>query len=239
MGIENTMEAFSEAVGRGFSYLETDVRCSADGTVWTLHDETLRRVTGSGSAVADLTDAQLDLERLDGRTAPTRLVDVLHAFPDVRVNIDLKSEDAVEATCRLVREEGAVDRVCLASFSHRRVRRARSLLPTITTGASMLEVALVKLLPSAVLTLLRLPAADCLQVPVRSRGLTVVTGRFVRRAHRRGLQVHVWTVDTADEMHRLLDLGVDGLITDRTDVLAEVLASRGTPLSGRDFRHDQ
>ena len=234
VGIENTRESFADAVARGFAYLETDVRCSADGTVWTLHDETLERVAGDGAAVAELTDTQIAARRLDGRAAPARLVDVLRDFPDTRLNIDIKAEDAVEATCDLVRAEGAIGRVCLASFSYRRVRRVRRLLPGVATGASSLEVALVKLLPAVVLRVLRLPRADCLQVPVSNGGLTVVTDRFIRRAHGLGLQVHVWTVDETDEMNRLLDLGVDGLITDRTDLLADVLAARGTPLSGRD-----
>ncbi len=226
VGIENSLEAFADAVARGFTYLETDVRCSADGTVHVVHDETLERLTGSPAAVADLTDRQLALERLDHRAALPRLVDVLNALPEARLNIDIKSDDAIEAACDLIVAEDAVDRVCLASFSHRRLRRIRRLLPTVVTGASMLEVALVVLLPVGLLRVLGLPRARCLQVPVATRGLPVTTPRLVARARRLGLPVHVWTVDDADEMHRLLDLGVDGIITDRTDVLADVLRAR-------------
>ena len=226
VGIENSLEAFRDAVARGFTYLETDVRCSADGTVHVVHDETLHRLTGSASAVADLTDLQLSRERLDGRAAIPRLVDVLRELPGTRLNIDIKSADALEPTCALLRDEGAVDRVCLASFSHRRLRRIRRLLPTVTTGASSLEVALVKLLPAGLLSVLGLPRAHCLQVPVSTRGLPVTTPGLVTKARRLGVPVHVWTVDRAEEMHRLLDLGVDGIITDRTDVLADVLRAR-------------
>ncbi|MGJ9423913.1 glycerophosphodiester phosphodiesterase family protein [Aeromicrobium sp. CF3.5] len=226
LGIENSLEAMTDAVARGFTYLETDVRCSADGTVLLVHDETLERLTGTPAAVADLTDRQLADERLDDRAALPRLVDVLQALPEARLNIDIKSDDAIEAACEVIVTENAVDRVCLASFSYRRLRRIRRLLPGVVTGASTLEVALVMLLPVGLLTRLGLPHARCLQVPVATRGLPITTARFVARARRLGLPVHVWTVDEAEEMHRLLDLGVDGIITDRTDVLADVLRAR-------------
>jgi glycerophosphoryl diester phosphodiesterase len=136
----------------------------------------------------------------------------------------VKSDDAVEATCALVRAYDAVDRTCLSSFSHSRLTRIRRMLPEVATSASRREVALVKLLPRRLIR----PKAVCLQVPAVFRGLRVVTPRFVRRAHALGLQVHVWTIDDADQMHELLDLGVDGIITDRTDVLKDVLTARGT-----------
>ncbi len=228
LAIENSLEAFQDAVGRGFQFIETDVRCSADGTVWVIHDETLLRLTGSTSMTAELDDEQLSRERMDGRARFVRLADVLTALPDVRLNIDVKAQDAIGPTCDLIEAMGAVDRVCLSSFSHARLRQIRRLLPSVTTGASSREVALVKLLPARLLAVLGLPRADCLQVPVTAGRLTITTPRFIARAHRLGLQVHVWTVDDADEMHRLLDLGVDGLMTDRTDVLRDVLIARGS-----------
>jgi len=228
VGIENTMASFSDAVGRGYTYLETDVRCSADGTVFTLHDETLLRVTGNPARVADLTDAQLAEERLDGREPPARLQDVYEAFPHARLNIDVKTRGAVEATCALIERLGVVDRTCLASFDHATLRAIRRRLPAVTTSASSLEVAELVLRPTTALRRLGVIRADCLQVPVRRGRVTVVTPRFLAKAHRLGLQVHVWTIDDADEMNRLLDLGVDGLITDRTDILREVMEARGT-----------
>ena len=227
VGIENSMAAFAHAYDLGYRYLETDVRATSDGVVYAVHDEALDRLTGSSDAVAALTAESLDLQRLDQREPFARLAALYEAFPDARLNIDLKSEDAVAPTCALVREQGAVDRTLLASFSHRRLRRARRLLPDVATSASTVEVALVKLLPAPLLRRLRL-APVCLQVPAARGRLQVVTRRFVRTAHALGLQVHVWTVDEPAEMRRLLDLGVDGIITDRTDLLREVLVSRGT-----------
>ena len=227
VGIENSMAAFAHAYQLGFRYLETDVRSSSDGVVYAIHDVALDRLTGSADAVSDLTAESLDLQRLDQREPFARLGALYEAFGDARLNIDLKSDDVVEATCDLVRRLDVVDRTLLASFSHRRLRRARQLLPGVATSASSVEAALVKLLPTVLLRRRRL-APVCLQVPVDRGRVKVVTPGFVRKAHALGLQVHVWTIDDAAEMHRLLDLGVDGIVTDRTDVLKDVLTARGS-----------
>lgn len=228
VGIENTMASFSDAISRGYTYLETDVRCSADGTVYTLHDETLERVTGNPARVVDLTDEALSQERLDGREPPARLEDVYNAFPTARLNIDVKTIDAVDATCKLIERMGVVDRTCLASFEHSTLTAIRRRLPQVTTSASKLEAAELVLRPTTWLRRLSTIRADCFQVPARRGRITVVTPRFLAKAHALGKQVHVWTVDDADEMHRLLDLGVDGLITDRTDILRDVLTARSS-----------
>lgn len=227
VGIENSVAAFAHAYDLGFRYLETDVRRSSDGVVYAIHDDALDRLSGAAGAVASSTAAELDLRRLDDREPFARLEVLYATFPDARLNIDLKSDDSVEATCRLVADLGTVDRTLLASFSHRRLRRARRHLPDVATSASSLEAALFALLPIAVLRRLRL-APVCLQVPADRGPVPVVTRRLVRRAHALGVQVHVWTIDDADEMHRLLDLGVDGIVTDRTDVLKDVLIARGS-----------
>lgn len=228
VGIENSLAAFTHAYEMGYRYLETDVRQSSDGFVYAVHDAALDRLTGSPDAVASLTAESLELQRLDQREPIARLEALYDAFPDARLNIDVKSDDAVDATCAVVEQHGAIERTCLASFSHSRLRKIRRRLPDVATSASSFEVALVKLLPAPVLRLMRRPKADCLQVPPKRKGLRIVTRRFLRRAHALGLQVHVWTIDEAEEINQLLDLGVDGIITDRTDVLKDVLVARGT-----------
>jgi len=227
VGIENSLAAFAHAYRLGFRYLETDVRATSDGVVYAIHDAALDRLTGSTDTVAALTAESLDRQRLDQREPIARLAALYESFPDARINIDLKSEDVVEAACALIKDHDVTDRTLLASFSHRRLRRARRLLPDVATSASSIEAALVKLLPTPLLRRLRL-APVCLQVPATRGRFRVVTDRFVRKAHALGLQVHVWTVDEPDEMTRLLDLGVDGLVTDRTDLLKDVLVARGT-----------
>ena len=224
VGIENSLAAFAHAYELGYRYLETDVRLSSDGVVYAIHDAALDRLSGSADPVATLTAEALDLQRLDQREPFARLEALFEAFPDARLNIDVKSGDAVEATCATLEAHGAVDRTCLSSFSHSRLVRIRRRLPHVATSASRLEVAAVKLLPRRVLR----PGFVCLQVPTSFRGIRVITPRLVRKAHALGLQVHAWTIDDADEMHALLDLGVDGIISDRTDVLKDVLVARGT-----------
>lgn len=227
VGIENSLAAFAHAYELGYRYFETDVRATSDGVVYAVHDHVLDRLTGSSDMVVELTAESLDLQRLDQREPLTRLSALFEAFPDARLNIDLKSEDVVDLACALIEDHDATGRTLLASFSHRRLRRVRKRLPGVATSASSLEAALVKLAPTPLLRRLRL-APICLQVPARRGRITVVTDAFVRKAHALGLQVHVWTVDEPQEMHRLLDLGVDGIITDRTDLLKDVLVARGT-----------
>lgn len=224
VGIENSLAAFAHAYELGYRYLETDVRMSSDGVVYAIHDDVLDRLTGSPDPVAALTAESLDLQRLDQREPFARLEALYEAFPDARLNIDVKSDDAVDATCAVVTAHDAVGRTCLSSFSHARLVRIRQILPHVATSASRREVALIKFLPRFLLR----PKPVCLQVPAAYRGIRVVTRRLVRRAHALGLQVHVWTIDDPEQMHELLDLGVDGIITDRTDVLKDVLTARGT-----------
>ncbi len=224
VGIENTLTAFRHAIELGFRYLETDVRATRDGVPVVVHDPTLRRLAARDDAVHDLTLAELRELRMAGEPLPT-LAEVLEAFPDARFNIDVKADAAVEPTVEAVRTAGAQDRVCLASFSTRRLQRLRRLAgPRVTTSCSSWEVALLRFSPLRPLQALgRRRGATSVQVPWRTRGITVVTPGFVRRAHALGLQVHVWTVDDEASARALLALGVDGLITDRIDVIGVVL----------------
>ncbi len=227
VGIENSVAAFAHAYELGFRYFETDVRASSDAVVYAIHDETLERLSGSRDAVAALSSDAIDGMRLDRRETFARLEALYERFPDVRLNIDLKCDDVVEPCCALIERRGDTSRTLLASFSHRRLQRARRRLPSVATSASSLEVAAVKLLPTPLLRRMRL-APVCLQVPATRGRLRLVTAGFVRKAHALGLQVHVWTIDDARQMHELLDLGVDGIVSDRTDVLRDVLVARGS-----------
>ncbi len=224
-GLENTMAAFGRAVELGYGYLETDVRATRDGIPVLIHDRTLQRLADRPEAVADLSWEELQRFRVGGREPVPSLAELLAAFPDVRLNIDVKSDDAIAPTVAAVRAAGAEDRVCLASFNDRRIRRLRRLAgPRVTTSCSAWEVALLLLAPLHRLRATgRRRGATSVQVPRHSRGIAVVTERFVSRAHDLGLQVHVWTVDDEASIRTLLDLGVDGLITDRIDVLRAVL----------------
>ncbi|WP_370613937.1 glycerophosphodiester phosphodiesterase [Mumia sp. Pv 4-285] len=225
--IENSLAAFDNAVRLGYRYLETDARVSADGTVFAFHDATLDRTTDRRGTLARLDATEVHRARIGGREPIPLLRELLDAFPDARFNIDVKDAATVAPTLRVIEEAGATDRVCIASFSHRRLGQVRALAPHVTTSASPPEIARVMAHPWRVLPALRRTGVSCVQVPTRRGWLSIVTPKFVRAAHTLGLEVHVWTIDDPSEMARLLDLGVDGLMTDRIDVLRDVLTARG------------
>ena len=223
---ENTMAAFADAVGLGYRHLESDVQASRDGVPVLFHDDTLARMTGAPGRVRDHPWSELARLRTAGGEGLARLDEALAAFPEARFNLDAKSDAAVGPMAEAIRRAGAVGRVCVASFDPRRTRR---LLGRLGEGACWSPgrggVAALWLAAWGVPAgRLRFPAV---QVPTRFRGVPVVTRRFVSAAHERATQVHVWTVDEAEEMERLLDLGVDGLMTDRPRTLRDVLRRRG------------
>jgi len=228
-GLENTMAAFQAAVDLGYAYLETDVHVTADGAVVAFHDASLDRTTGTEGRIAELTYADLRSRLIRGRETIPLLEDVLQTWPHARVNIDVKVRGAIDPVVRVVRRNGAESRVCFASFSERRIRRVRRLLgPQVATAYGPLGVAALRTLPLDGLRRQLLSApVPCLQVPWRARRFEVVTPAFVQRAHALGKHVHVWTIDDPDDIRTLLDRGVDGIISDRIDVLRDVLLERG------------
>jgi glycerophosphoryl diester phosphodiesterase len=228
-GLENTLVAFRHAVELGYQYLETDVHVSGDGTLFAFHDTALDRVTEHEGAVAELTDAELARALIGGREEIPTMAALLEEFPHARFNIDLKSDAAVQPLADLVHATAGYDRVCVGAFSSRRIQRFRELVGgRVATAAGPVEVGLFRFVPAA--RLVRLLAghrAVALQVPWRRNGLTILTRGLIDRAHALGLHVHVWVVDDPQEMHDVIDLGVDGVMTDRTDLLRKVLLERG------------
>lgn len=233
---ENSLAAFRAATELGFRYLETDVHLTADGVLVAFHDDALDRVTDATGLVAELPASVVASARIGGTEPIPTLDELLERFPDTRFNIDPKSDHTVVALVAALRRHRAFDRVCLGAFSDDRLRRLRSLAgPELCTAAGPREITSVLASvragragrAGAALARRSSPFA-CLQVPVRHRGVEIVTSPFVESAHRRGLQVHVWTIDEPAEMHRLLDLGVDGIMTDRPSVLRAVLEDRGS-----------
>jgi glycerophosphoryl diester phosphodiesterase len=227
-GLENTHVAFASAVALGYRYLETDVHVTRDGVLVAFHDEVLDRMTDGTGAVADVTSAELARVRIEGRERVPTLAELVTAFPLARFNIDLKTELAVAPLAAFVAEHELHERVLVGAFSRRRLAAFRRLAgPRVATSAHPGEVAAYVLLPSRLAQAVTRGRPVALQLPHRLGPLTLASARVVRRAHAAGLQVHVWTIDDPDEMRLLLDRGVDGLITDRTDILKEVLCERG------------
>ncbi|MFD4480585.1 glycerophosphodiester phosphodiesterase [Streptomyces sp. NPDC058471] len=226
-GLENTAAAFRRAVELGYRYIETDVHATADGRLVAFHDATLDRVTDTAGQIADLPWSDVRHARVAGSEPVPLFEDLLESFPDVRWNVDVKAEPALLPLLELLRRTGAWDRVCVGSFSESRVARAQRLAgPRLATSFGTRGVAALRLGSYGVPAPVR-RSAVCAQVPESHAGIRVVDHRFVRAAHARGLQVHVWTVNDAGRMAALLDLGVDGIISDHIETLREVLKDRG------------
>ena len=222
---ENTLAAFEHAVRLGYRYLETDAHVTADGVLVAFHDDVLDRVTDRRGVIAQLPWETVRQARLGSEGIP-RMEELLTAWPDVRVNVDLKHDESVAPMVDALERTGSHDRVCVASFSGRRLDRFRRLTAgRVCTALGPMDIARLRGCG------FRLPArafsGGCAQVPVRHGRVLIVDRWFVQGAHRRGLPVHVWTIDDPVEMERLLDLGVDGIMTDRPTVLKEVLVRRG------------
>lgn len=224
---ENTMAAFAAAVDLGYPYIETDVHLTADGVVVAFHDDHLDRVTDATGAIAERTWDEVRRARVgSGGDGVPRLDELLTTWPTIKVNIDPKTDRVVDGLADVLRAHDAVDRVCCGSFSDARLARLRtSLGPALCT--SLGPRATAKLAAAAYGAPVRSLPAPCAQVPTHVKGRRLVTERFVRRAHELGLQVHVWTIDDPAEMTALLDMGVDGLMTDDAEALKQVLTDRG------------
>jgi glycerophosphoryl diester phosphodiesterase len=241
---ENTIEAFRLAVEAGAGGLELDVHMTRDRHIVVIHDATVDRTTNGSGAVAEMTRAELrgldagyNFSPDGGLSRPYRgrgvrvstLGEVLEVFPGVAVNIEIKAgtPGIEETVLGVLREANALGRALVVSTPHDIVKRFRKASGgNVSTGASRLEIGVFYISSRLRLERLVRPAYDALQVPLRHRGIPVVIPRFVRAAHARGVRVDAWTINQADEMSRLLDLGVDVIMTDRPDTLAEVLENR-------------
>ena len=238
------MEAFGAAVSLGYRYLETDAHVSQDGVVVAFHDPRLDGPTDRRGEIAKLPIAEIEAADAGwafspdgGSTFPyrdrgvrvPRLEALLSRWPQARVNIDPKADASVEPLVALLDKLDAWDRVCIGSFSDRRLRRVRALsYGRACTSMGPRAVAVARAASLA----RRIPrqGADCIQVPTHGGRVRIVTGGFVDAAHRAGLHVHVWTVNDPHAMRGLLELGVDGILTDRPRALRGVFAERGLPL---------
>jgi glycerophosphoryl diester phosphodiesterase len=222
---ENSWRAFEHAVALGYAYLETDVRATSDGALVAFHDKTLQRLTGAEGAIADLTYREVAAVRIGGTDPIPLLEDLIGAWPGVRFNIDVKDSPAVRPLAAVLRRTAAWERVCICSFSPRRLRATRRALQRpVCMATSPVGVGAVRFAvpPPVLASRFAGLSVGCTQVPV-----CFASPQFVCRAHAAGLQVHAWTVNDRQMMNNLLDLGVDGIMTDETQLLRDVLRARG------------
>jgi len=227
---ENSLAAFSRAHTLGFRYLETDLQVTADGVCVAFHDRSMRRVLGVPGTVCRTSWADLRAMRFQGQAVPT-LDELLEAFPDACFMMDIKDSAALDPVVTVLRRHRAVDRVCLAGASDRVLTAARELAgPQLSTSLGWGSVTRLALAARIGVTPGRLVGtlapAEFVHVPKFYGPLPVHSARLVELAHDLGLKVMMWTIDDAAAITQLLDQGVDGVITDRPDVLREVLIAR-------------
>jgi glycerophosphoryl diester phosphodiesterase len=224
---ENTWYAFAQAVAEGYRYLETDVHTTSDGRLVAFHDSQLGRLTNASGPINKISWAELADVRVGGSDPISLLEELLVEFSGTYFNIDLKDEGSVTALPPLLAKLGAEDRVCVASFSSGRLKRFRAISPGVLTATTPVEVAWycfgfgLRRHPLGTGAVLQVPATAF------SGRLPVVRADSVRAAHAAGRAVHVWTIDDRAEMERLIDLGVDGIITNEIGILKQVLIERG------------
>jgi glycerophosphoryl diester phosphodiesterase len=233
LGVENTVETFARSVSLGFDYLETDVRVTSDGVLVAFHDDRLSRVTDLRGRIERTPWSVLRQARVrtslgdDGRVHP--LADLLEAFPDSKFAIDLKSTAAIAPLAKVLRDTRSQGRVCLAGAWDGWLSQARALIgPQLVTALGWRSLGtLVSCAKAGVRPPARVATGQFVHVPVSLGRVPVLAERLVTVAHDLGLRLVAWTVDDPARMRSLLDLGVDGIITDRPDVLREVLVARG------------
>lgn len=234
------MVAFEAAAELPIDGLETDIHSTADGVLVAIHDETVDRTTNGSGPVKEMTLAQL--KQLDagyrwtpdgGATFPFRgrgitiptLAEVFDAFPDLWINVDIKQEEPsiVAPFAAMIRRRGLEENMCVGSFSNETVAQFRRLMPSVAKAGSAREVRRLFVLHKLWLGRLYWGNADAFQIPAEHGGVRIITPRFVRDAHTKETAVHVWTVNETTDMQRLLDWGVDGLITDFPDRALKLL----------------
>ncbi|MFQ4148002.1 glycerophosphodiester phosphodiesterase [Arthrobacter sp. LAPM80] len=230
-GLENSLVAFNAALDLGCRYVETDLNTTADGVALAFHDSTLERTTDRKGIIAQLPYSEVKKARIGGREPIPTLEELIAALPGARFNIDVKDGGSVAPLAAAIENHGLHERVCVASFSEKRRRAVLSRLsrPVASSPGIRLLAAYFLMeswLPRALLLRL-MQDVDVLQIPTHYRGVKIVTPATVRRAHGLGLKVHIWTINEPAHMERLLDLGVDGIMTDRADLLVDVMRRRG------------
>ena len=229
---ENTMRAFEAAVAAGADMLETDTHATADGLALAVHDADLQRIAGDPRRIDELSAAEAGAVRLAGDEPLAMLEDVLDTFRGVQINIDVKAPSAIGPAVAAIARTRSAARVCVGGFDGAVVRRtvrtvqaATGTLPVRSPSravvASFLAARAVEA-PDAVIRRILAPYG-ALQVPETYQGYRIVTEATIAAAHRAGCEVHVWTVDDSVTMRSLLVKGVDGIITNRVDLLSELL----------------
>ena len=214
--LENTIEAFQSAVSSGYQYLETDLRETADGKIITFHDPNLKRITGANITISETKFSDIRMKRLPSRETIPTIDELLEEFPDSFFNMDLKVSHIEEKVLRKIYSHNALERVCLGSFNSRTIKKINALEPKILTSMGISQVIMYKFF-------WKKTHSNLIQIPTSRYGIKVVTKNFIDRLHKDGYKVHVWTINSESQMQTLIDLGVDGIMTDNASGLMNVM----------------
>ena len=223
---ENTMPAFQRAIDLGYIYLETDVHATKDGVLLAFHDDDLSRTCGRPGLISELNYAEIKDARVRGTEPIPLLEDLIAAWPHAHINIDCKSDQALSPLTERLARGDVFDRVCIGSFSDKRLKSLREQFgEKLCTSMGPRDVTKLRL-GSWVRRSGKFHNIHAAQVPVSQGPLTIVDKSFIQAAHNAEIQVHVWTIDKPDEMEYLLNLGVDGIMTDKPLVLKQILQKK-------------
>ena len=222
---ENTLEAFEYSANLGFVFMETDVQATKDNHIVIFHDSTLKRMAGINKTISELTLNEVrSIDLKNGGKIPL-LSDTLESFPELRFNIDIKTEDALVNSVQIVKDMNCLSRTCLASFSSSRLDRIRKLAgPDVCTSSGQLDI--FKMMCKSIGINLKETPGHCAQIPTKQWGVPVLTDKFIKIARNENKLVHIWTIDDKQQMFNLIDRGVDGLMTDKPSVLKEAMIER-------------
>ena len=218
---ENTLASFAYAQSIGCKYIETDVQVSSDGVPYIFHDESLKRICGIDNIFNSISSEEIDRLRIFDDHPIPKLDTALKQFPDLFFQIDLKTDLVAIPALEIIKKNNAENRVCIASFNSNRLKQVSENYSAMCLSMGPKEVAKL-LLASFGLYKGYIPG-DCLQVPIYSHGIKVVTKRFIKFVQSKNLKIMVWTINDEKTLKKLIDLGVDGIITDKPKLLTDLI----------------
>ena len=218
---ENTTESFEYSQLLGCEFIETDVQVSSDGIPYIFHDDDLKRILNKPVRFDSLSSNEIDDLNIFNSCKIPKLSDTLLRFPNLCFQIDFKTDEVVMPALDVINDMNVFDRVCIASFSSKRLQNVRSLYPDLCISMGPNEV-FKTLLASLNLYKGEIPG-DCLQIPMSYYGIKIVSKRFVDFVHSRGLKIMIWTINDIKTFKYLIDLGVDGIITDKPKLLFQTI----------------
>ena len=225
LGIENTMEAFENAINIGFKTLETDIQVTNDNKLVVFHDLTLNRLTNTKGMVKDKTWNELKKIKILGKCNIPLLSDIFDKWPKIKINIDPKNDECIDCLINFIKEYNCFEKICIGSFSGKRLEKLRQKFgPKLCTSAGPFEV--LRLKASSLINLSTSIDANCVQVPLKYYGIKIIDENFIKFCHSQNLMVHVWTINDILEIERLLDLGVDGIISDNIQGLKKIFKKK-------------